>query len=170
MPTSTRRLTSIALVTMMLALVGGAAEARQLSRTVARSGSRAMATAAKRSGARLLALDRANHAKAKTIRLSTDRLVFRFTSKSRAAREASKGIRRQVHFTHRGGPGRPLSALRAKQTYGLPRRPTARESVRIPRGTPVKITRVAGGAPRSRELVTQRPVARSAIRRVIRVN
>ncbi len=101
--------------------------------------------------------------------LARSRTVFRYSSLSRARFEARHGIPSGSHMTATGGPGRPVTGWHAQRRYGLPRRPHARETIRLQRGFSVRHNKVKGGAPGQGELLAGRGhrVPPSAIHRVV---
>ncbi len=103
-------------------------------------------------------LDLGRDRKTKAKPLPGDRTVFRYTTKERAKKERRDGISRGSHMTSTGGPGRPLSATKAKQRYGLRQKPEVRETVRLHRGQKVRRNRTLGGAPGVGEVTSPKRV------------
>jgi hypothetical protein len=48
-------------------------------------------------------------------------------------------------MTARGGSGRPMTPDHAKQRWGLPKAPDVRETIRLPKRTPVQPHKALGG-------------------------
>lgn len=155
----------------------GKAVARSATRrlaggSVARAANgRAVVTAAgqaRRQIPNVLKLDRLRDSKLAVKRLTEPRQVFRFTTNKQAQFYRRRGVPSGTHFTATAGPGRPLTAAHAKQRYGLPRMPSARVEVVLPRGTPVKVGKVIGGKPAFGEVKTyNRTLSPSAVKTVI---
>jgi len=102
-----------------------------------------------------------------TRRLKAPRTMHRYTTWERALRELQKGLPAGTHTTARARPGRPPSPETAQRRYGLPRKPEVRETIRLPKGTPVRHGKVLGGRRGVGEIViTGRRVSPEAIRRV----
>jgi len=98
--------------------------------------------------------------------LPKDRSVHRYTTKERAKEEVKKGIAPGSHMTPRARPGRPPSPDSAQRRYGLPRKPEVRETISLPKGTPVRPNKALGGAPGEGELTSPRRVPPGAIKKV----
>lgn len=137
---------------------------RALARGAARSVGKSLRTAPTRT---LRQIDLWRHGRTPVHRLTKPRTVFRYTTRPRARTEISKGIPPGRHMTSHAGPGRPLRAERAKQRFGLPQRPDARETVRLPKGQPVQFNRALGGKPGTGELVSPKRVPPKAIEKVV---
>lgn len=115
----------------------------------------------------ILRLDRQAHAKVMPRQLARPKTVFRYTSKQRAAQEVRRGIPAGSHMTATGGPGRPVLASTATTRYGLLTVPQARETVRLPKGFPVRHNHVTKGARGYGELTSPKRVPPRAIRSVV---
>lgn len=132
-----------------------------------------LARSALRSASRQVALRRAmvrdlwNHRISLPRRVPRPQAVFRYTSRSTAAREARTGVPAYRHMTAQAKPGRPLSGSRAARTFGLPRVPTARETIKLPAGQPVIRNKAQGGSRGVGELVSPRAIAPNRIVRVV---
>ena len=115
----------------------------------------------------VLKLDRLRDSRLPVKRLPEPRKVFRFTTNQQAQLYRQRGVPSGTHFTAKAGPGRPLTAAHAKLRYGLPRIPSARVEVVLPKGTPVKSGKVVGGKPAYGELKTySRPLPPSTVKTV----
>jgi len=99
-------------------------------------------------------------------KLKEPRTVHRYTTRDRALRETQKGLPAGTHATARARRGRPPSAKTAQRTYGLPKPPEVRETIRLPEGTPVRQGKALGGRPGVGEIVLAQPVPPEAIRKV----
>lgn len=148
---------------MLVALISGVLSAGHPGDTLAGGMGKSLASATAK---RLLKQDLRNHASAPVKRLSTPRTVHRYTSRTRAKQEAAKGLRPNTHMTGRARPGRPPSPESARRRYGLPRTPQVRETIRLPRGFPVRENPVAGGARSAREVTSPWRVPPKAIQRM----
>lgn len=143
------------------------AEAR-LGKAVARGAWRSSAKLWRRSSTssvmrRDLVRDRAIKARP----LSHPRTVFRYTSKAQARTELRRGIVPGRHMTSHGGPGRPLSAASAQRRYGLLGRPQVRETIRLPKGQPVRTAKALRGRPGVGELTSTKRLSPTAITNVV---
>lgn len=119
--------------------------------------------------ARIFQKDLKNHAAAQVKPLPQARTVHRYTASARAAQEKSSGLAADTHMTSLARPGRPLSPANAQRRYGLPSLPQVRETIHLPRGTPVRHTKVVAGEPGVGEITSPRPIPAEHIRRVIRL-
>lgn len=97
------------------------------------------------------------------------RTVQRYTQWEQAQREAKTGIAPGSHMTPGVHPGRPLSPFGAARRYGLPKTPTARETILIPAGTPLRTNKALGGQPGVGELTSPKTIPPAAIARVDRL-
>jgi hypothetical protein len=149
--------------------VGAAPASAQVGRGVFRGLLRNGERAAERSIARVLARDAARDAGSAARRLAAPRKVFRYTTPSRARLELKRGIAPGSHMTARSGPGRPLAGSTAQRRFGLPGRAGVRESILLPRGTPVRVNKALGGAPGMGEVTSTRRIPGSAIQRILRL-
>ena len=98
--------------------------------------------------------------------LAAERRVFRYTTRDRARQELRRGIPGQSHLTSRAGRGRPLGPGNAQRKYGLPQRPQVRETVRLPKGQPVRTNKSLGGSPGVGEITSSKSIPPKAIERV----
>jgi hypothetical protein len=118
---------------------------------------------------RVLRKDAVRDAATKPVRLSRSRTVARYTTGSQARLEMRSGIAPRSHFASRARAGRPFASVKAGRTFGLPRRPTVRESVVLRRGTVVRFNKALGGRPGMGEITTLRRVPKENIRRIVRL-
>jgi hypothetical protein len=119
-------------------------------RLVGKPANRAAASAAAKTRKpmpNVLKMDRSRDSKAPIKRLTQPRRVYRYTTKAQAQVYRQRGVPSGVHFTAKAGSGRPLTAARAKERYGLRRIPTARVEAVLPKGTTVKSGKAIGGKP-----------------------
>lgn len=121
-----------------------------------------------RSATRVMLRDLARDSAIKARPLARSRTVFRYTSKAQARTELRRGILPGRHMTSRGGPGRPLSRISAQKRYGLRRPPQVRETIRLPKGVPVRSAKALGGRPGVGELTSSKRLLPSAISNVVR--
>lgn len=105
---------------------------------------------------RLLGRDLRRDAATRMTRLGSPRTVFRYVRNDPQIRRGSVSFPPGTHFTSRAPRGRPMQALSAQRTYGLPTVPRSRLSVKVPQGTPVRFNRVIGGSPGRGELTLVR--------------
>jgi hypothetical protein len=106
--------------------------------------------------------DRATKARA----LAAEQRVFRYTTRDRTRQEVRRGIPPGSHMTSHAGRGRPLSPGKAQSRYGLPERPQVRETVRLPKGQPVRTNKSLGGAPGVEEITSPKQIPPKAIEKV----
>jgi hypothetical protein len=116
-----------------------------------------------------LAVDRQRDAATKAVPLAKPKTVHRYTSVERARRESRHGLEPGVHMTANARRGPPLTAENAKQRYGLPATPSARETIRLPANTPVRPNKVLGGSPGYGEITSPARIPPAAVLRVDRV-
>ncbi len=149
-------------------LIAAQAEAGGLGKAAARGLSRGLFRRSTISGSRpaLLRRDLVRDRAIVPRPLTRQRTVFRYTSRKQAAVEARRGIPPGRHLTSTGGPGRPLSRVTAQKRYGLPRRPQVRETIRLPKGYPVRTAKVVGGRPGVGELTSPKRLSPTAITNV----
>lgn len=121
-----------------------------------------------RSAARVMRRDLARDSAIKARPLARSRTVFRYTSKARASTELRRGILPGRHLTAKGGPGRPLGAAAAQRRYGLLGRPQVRETIRLPKGQPIRSAKALGGRPGVGELTSPKRLLPTAITNVVR--
>jgi hypothetical protein len=160
-----RRVLVLVLLTALVASAGCVRAGGAAARTAARG-----AVKATESGvARILGSDAVRDARLAVKPLSTKRTVFRYTTAEGAAAEARTSVPAGSHMTSRGGSGRPLSASSAQARFGLPKLPTARETIVLPRGQPVRIGRVIGGRAGFGEITSAKKVNGASIKRIVRV-
>jgi hypothetical protein len=136
-----------------------AAEAGGLGKATARGTAKSIAKA--------LRGDRLRDQATRVRPLPKDRTVFRYTTRERAQQELRQGIPAGRHLTARGTPGRPLSPTQAQRRYGLPQPPEARETVRLPKGQPVRPNKALGGAPGVGELTSPQRIPPAAVTTVV---
>jgi hypothetical protein len=150
-------------------LIVAQAEAGGLGKAAARGLSRGLfrRSAISRSRTALFRRDLVRDRAIKARPLTRQRTVFRYTSKARARTELRRGVASGRHMTANGGPGRPLSRVAAQKRYGLPRRPQVRETIRLPKGYPVRTAKVVGGRPGVGELTSSRRLSPTAITNVV---
>jgi hypothetical protein len=129
-----------------------------------RSVSRAVSRRAMR--ARILEMDAMRH-QVPAEPLPQARVVHRYTTMSRAKQEMKQGLAPDSHMTAVAPPGRPLSPEAAKERYGLLRKPTARETIELPEGFPVRHSHATNAAPGVRELTSPQRVPPEAIKKVV---
>ncbi|MGC8794145.1 MAG: hypothetical protein ACP5U2_12220 [Bryobacteraceae bacterium] len=129
---------------------------------------RAVARAASRRAvrARILRLDALRH-RVPVRPLAQPRTVQRYTTKRLAEQELRRGIAPGRHMTAVARPGRPMSGEKAKEYYGLLRKPTVRETIQLPKGTPVRHSHATNAARGVRELTSPKPVPPEAIKKVV---
>lgn len=164
----THTLTRSLVVLFLLCLLAPTSlEARGPARAVAkRATERLLATASVRNRS-LLLRDTVRDARSQVLRLVRPRSVFRYTSARTAALEFRGGVAARRHFTSRISAGRPLSSLRAQRRFGLPRSPQARLTIRLPKGTPVRLNKALGGEPGWGEITSTRRLPPGAVRKVV---
>ena len=98
--------------------------------------------------------------------LPAARTVQRYTSARQAAREARLGLSPGTHMTPGLRLGRPLSRAGAARRYGLQQNPTARETIAIPKGTPIRANKALAGKRGVGELTSSHGIPPSAIVRI----
>lgn len=118
---------------------------------------------------KLLARDLARDAITTAKALPASRTVQRFTTLQQAKREARFGLPPGTHMTPGLRRGRPLSGEGAARRYGLLRQPTARETIVLPKGTPLRVNKALGGKAGVGELTSPRRVPSAAIVRIDKV-
>lgn len=128
-------------------------------RVVARAAGRRLARA------RILKLDAMRH-RVPAKPLAQPRTVHRYTTLTRALQELHHGIPPNTHMTAVARRGRPMSPNNAKRYYGLFRKPTVRETIRLPKGFPVRHSRATNAARGVGELTSPKRVPPEAIRKV----
>ncbi len=159
--------TALALATSLPADAGAGALGRAVTRGAAKSLARAGGRGAAKSSARALARrDMVRDLRTAPKPLARPRTVYRYVPGPRAKREVRRGISPGRHFASRPAIGRPLSGSRAKQVYGLPQKPGAVETVRIPAKQPVRLNKVLGGARGRGEITSPKPLPSSTVRAV----
>lgn len=98
--------------------------------------------------------------------LPAARTVQRYTSARQAAREARLGLSPGTHMTPGLRLGRPLSDAGAARRYGLPRNPTVRETIALPKGTPIRANKALAGKRGVGELTSSNDIPPGAIVRI----
>lgn len=121
-----------------------------------------------RSATQVMRRDLARDSAIKARPLARSRTVFRYTSKAQARSELRRGIGPGRHMTSHGGPGHPLSSATAQKRYGLLGRPQVRETIRLPKGQPVRTAKALGGRPGVGELTSTKRLSPLAISNVVR--
>jgi hypothetical protein len=116
---------------------------------------------------RARARDAKAHLRAPAKPLPRSRTAYRYTTRERARWERTHGLASGRHMTAHGGPGRPLSTVRAQKRYGLPAKPQVRETIRLPKGQLVRHNKVQGGTPGQGELTSPKRVSPSAVQKVV---
>lgn len=101
--------------------------------------------------------------------LARGRTFQRFTSYNQALREQKLGLAPGAHMASRPPLGRPLSAREAQRRYGLKNKPSARETIQLPKGRSVKLNKVIGGERAFGETTSPRTIARRRIVDIRRV-
>lgn len=141
---------------------------KSVERTATRRFATTLASKAPRPTTMILKVDRWRDSQIPIMRLTRPRSVYRFTTRVQANAYSRSGVPSGVHFTVKAGPGRPLAGSRAKERYGIPRIPTVRVEVILPKGSAVKTGKVIGGQPGFGELKTyRRPLPPAAIKTVL---
>jgi len=142
--------------------------AGSLGKSLFRGAAKSVARSARRKSLRsVLRRDLARHRRAVIRPARRARRVFRYTGRHQAQSEVRRGIGRGRHMTSRAHRGRPLGARRAMRRYGLPKKPQVRETVRIPKGHPIRVGKALGGARGVGELTSPKRIPPSAIERVV---
>ncbi len=154
------------LLALGLTLLPLVAEGGSLGKAAARGAAKSAARALRGGSAQTFRRDLLRDQATRVRPLPKDRTVFRYTSKERAGQELLKGIPPGSHMTSRGGPGRPLSAEKAQRRYGLPQKPEARETIRLPKGQPMRFNRALGGAAGVGEGSSPKRVPAEALKKV----
>lgn len=148
----------------------GRAIAKGATRGVGRSIERSAARSAERQAVRrfigIQRKDAWNHLHTPARPLPARRTVFRFTSPGQTRKELRTGIPPGRHMTATASAGRPPSPATAAKQYGLRKPPGIRETVRLPKGFPVRHDKVPGGRPGMGEITAPKRVPPSAIKRV----
>ncbi len=98
--------------------------------------------------------------------LPRDKVVWRYTNRRQLSIESSRGLSPNTHMTSRIQRGRPLTAQTAQSRYGLAKQPTFRETIRIPRGQPVRLNKALGGKPGVGEATSPTRISSNAIIRM----
>jgi len=154
-------------IALLLMLPSGADA--QIARSAGRSAGRAALKGLTAETRAILRRDRVRDAASAVVRLREPRTVFRYTTVPVANAERKAGIKAGSHMTATASSGRPPLGETARARFGLPRIPTVRELIHLPRGAKVLLNKVIGGRPGTGELVAVRRVPPSAIKRVIRL-
>lgn len=156
-------LTTIVICLGSVPALRAAGPGQSLLKGAARSVARRAAARLEAAWARDLAKDAARRA----VPLARPRTVFRYATGGEARRLQRAGLAAGTHMTSKGGPGRPMNAPTANAALGLKRTPSTRVTLRLPKGHPVKVGKVQGGAPGRGEILPAKPVPSSAVRRVL---
>lgn len=142
----------------------GRAFARGATRSLGRSATRGAERGALRARARsFFRLEHLRDLKTVPKPLSRPRTVYRYVPAPRAKAELHRGIPAGRHLASRRAVGRPLGSLKAQKVYGLPHRPSAVETVRIPAKHPVRTNKVLGGSRGRGEFTSPNRLPPSAI-------
>lgn len=140
----------------------------QLGKALARGAERNVAKSAGRSWFSIFRRDLFRDRATRAEKLASNRSVFRYTTKAQARVESRAGISAGSHLTSHAGPGRPSASL-AQKRLGLPVRPTVREKVLLPKGTPVQMNKALGGKPGYGEIRLAKRMRPQSIRKVVRL-
>jgi hypothetical protein len=124
---------------------------------------------AKAAISRTLARDAARDAATSVRSLPAARTVWRYTTITGARREATHGLPPGVHMTSRTAPGRMPTGATARERYGLPATPTARMTITLPKGLPVRHNKVVAGDRGVGEITTPKKLPPNAVLRVQRL-
>lgn len=124
---------------------------------------KAVARAAERRAARVLARDLIRDNASRTTRLQTERRVYKYTTESQAREFERKGFPPLTHFTASEPSGRSPSGKTAQARYGLSYTPNRRLGVTLPEGMTIKSNKVVGGAPGYGEIRIERPLSPDTI-------
>jgi hypothetical protein len=154
------------LLMMSLALPTGG-EAGSVAKAAAHGATRSVTKAWRDVAAKTLRRDFLRDRATRVHSLAGNRTVFRYTTRVQARQELQKGIRPGSHMTVRATAGRPLSPAQARRRYGLPQKPEVRETVRLPKGQPVRQNRVIGGAVGVGEVTSTKRMPQGAIEKVV---
>ena len=138
----------------------------QLGKVFARAAERNLARTAERSWLSIFRRDMVRDRATSVEKLTSNRSVFRYTTKPRARLESHVGISKGSHLTSHAAPGRPSAHL-AQQRFGLPVRPSVRETVVLPKGTTVQMNKSIGGRPGYGEIRLAQRVKPESIRRSV---
>lgn len=158
----------VGLLVVATGLLPLSAEAGGLGRAAARGAWRSSARIWRRSPAQIMRRDLVRDRAIKARPLARQRTVFRYTSNAQARTELRRGILPGRHMSSNGGSGRPLSRVAAQQRYGLPRRPQVRETIRLPKGQPMRSAKALGGRPGVGELTSPKRLSPAAITNMVR--
>lgn len=154
------------LLVMAIALPS-AAEAGGLAKAVFRGATKSASKTLRGSAARTLRRDFLRDRATRARPLTRNRTVFRYTTKAQAQQELQRGIRSGSHMTARATAGRPLNPAQAQSRYGLPQKPEVRETVRLPKGQPIRLNRTVGGAAGVGEVTSTKRVRSAAVVKVV---
>jgi hypothetical protein len=157
----------LTIATLLLTLAGSPAMEAGVGAAFARGARRGISRSLVRKMPRTLLRDRVRDLRTPALPLTRPRTVFRYTTRGQATQELKKGIQPNRHMTATGAPGRPLGPGAAKSRYGLPQKPTIRESVHLPKGFPVRHNRALQGKPGVGELTSPKRVPPGAVRKVV---
>jgi len=125
----------------------GRVASRVAGRAAGRATSRVPRAVMRPEARRVLRLDALGH-RAPAKPLARPLTVQRYTTARRAASELKRGVPPGRHMTASARRGPPMSPRAAQRRYGIPGRPPqARETIRLPRGFPVRSGKVHGGMP-----------------------
>jgi len=131
---------------------------RATSRIASRTANRAPRAVISQESRRVLKLDALSH-RAPAKPLARPLTVQRYTTARRAAGELKRGIPAGRHMTASARPGPPMSPQAAQRRYGiLNHAPQARETIRLPKGFPVRSGKAHAGMPGIGEKTSPRRV------------
>ena len=94
-------------------------------------------------------------------RLPESRIVWRYTTRQHAQLEQRAGIASNRHLTAQRSGSKPLSACSAQWRFGLCELPEVRETIVLPKGTPVRINTAWRGL--AQEITSPQPLPPTAI-------
>ncbi len=116
--------------------------------------------------ARILRQDALRH-RVPVQRLTHPMTIQRYTTMTQAKKELLRGLAPGSHMTAVARVGRPMAGQTAKRYYGLLRKPSARETVSLKKGFPVRHSHATNAARGVRELTSPHLVPPTAIKKVV---
>lgn len=137
-----------------------------LGKAIARGSAKSLSRGIRRKAVRGGLFEFLRDRQSRTRLLAKDRLVDRYTLRSRASREVRSGIAPYRHMTS-SATNRPLSATVAKRRLGLTRKPEVVERIRIPKGTAIHLNKVVKGKPGYGEITSLKRLPNGTIEKVI---
>ncbi len=111
----------------------------------------------------IFARDRKMHSVTPAKPAPRDRIVERYTTMKQAQHERKYGLAKDSHMTSRVHHGRPYSAETARNRLGIAGRVDAKETIRIPKGQPLRNNKALGGAPGVGETSSPKPLPKEAV-------